>query len=144
MGTPNMESMTWIAVVMSAIAMIDSITTKLLSFFSNDREKQRALALALKTAEMDKRVTKQEDVTGRVSEEVRQWQIAHSQCNEQLVTIREQLAAARAEHTSTESRVASVEKSIVTVAAALPAILPPPSIQLPIPNNSSTHSNPPC
>lgn len=117
--------MTWIAVVMSTIAMLDSVVTKILNFLASDREKARATALALdqhkiaeKAAIVETKVDRNTLDTARVSQETRICQDAHNQCKNELEAVKAQLTTALTEQ---RSRIEATEKTVVAVAAAMPA-----------------------
>src|ERR1700723_584933 len=133
-----MESMTWIAVAMAAINMVDSIVTKFLTFFQKRQEEENRKLLALQQSVMEVKTGKIEVKTNQNASDIATARMetqsckeAHDDCKRELAELKAEAAAraaaAKDVHEVINSRVSSVEQSVVAVAAAIP----PTSIMAP-------------
>ena len=123
-----MESLTWIAVAMAGLNLVDSIVTKILNFLAKSREEANRLQLAMQQTQIAVQSAKVEVKTNQNASDIatarmetKECQDSHKECRDELANVKAQLDASKVLHESQESRITSVERSVVKVAAALPA-----------------------
>ena len=128
-----MESLTWIAVVITAINTIDSITTKVLNALQKMKEDANKTALALRTAEIAAATAKVETKVNQTVSDIATVKTQHMACQEELSSVKTELASikssAEAVHKEQSSRISEVSNQVVAVAAAIPPtqLTKPPS-----------------
>ena len=135
-----MESLTWIAVVMAAINTIDSIVTKVLNATQKMKEDANKTALALKTAELSATAAEVKTKMNQTASEIATVKMVAKENSDRDIECQKELAALKSSleskdssiqtlHNGINSRIASVEASVVSIAASLPPTQLPP-IQL--------------
>jgi hypothetical protein len=113
------SALTWITCIMAAIAMIGTGIERLLGFL-RDREKIRAdNALAIKTAEIAAASAALAEKVKLNTLQMQACEVAHQRTSDELASVKADLAACTEKHNSTESRISSLEQSVVAVATAV-------------------------